>query len=127
MSETNFVETKAISPAIVTEPTNYVETASSFADSYISRGFNQFKLVSEQEKVQEVLKDMGLSSSVRSLNKDRVKNILAAYALYRMFVGLKTNIFKVGIVGLGAYLAISNKEKLTALYDSATEMVNKEA
>jgi len=102
----------------------YINSISSMASSYVDRGINQFQNLTENDRVQEVLKDMGLVSTVKSLNKERIKNILTAYALLKLMTSLKANFLKIGVIGLAGYMAYSNKDKLTSLYDSAVEMTD---
>lgn len=97
---------------------NMIDTASTFADQYVSRGVNAVKSVLGSEQVQSQLKDLGLTLKAEDVKIATAKNLLAGYALYKIVLGLKSNLIKVGVVGGIGFLLLKNKQKISNMVAS---------
>lgn len=94
-------------------------TVSSFSESYVDRGTEKIETVLQSDAFQDTLKNMGISISPETLNKKMIKNLLTAYGLFSIFMVLRSNFLKVGVVALAIYVAMQNKDKVMTAFDSA--------
>ncbi len=98
-------------------PDGAIETISSVADSYLKKAYASFETVKANPEVQKTLKDLGVDVVVKDLTLDRTKNILSAYALFKIMQSLKSNLLKVGIGAVTVYALNKNKDKLSMVYN----------
>lgn len=94
-----------------------IQTVSSVADSYFHKAYNTFDTFKSNENVQEALKEMGLDVVVKDITLDRAKNILSAYAIFKIMTALKSNAIKIALIGGGVYALNKNKQKLSVAYN----------
>lgn len=96
----------------------------SFSEGYVDRGAAKIENVLQSEAFQETLKNMGISISPETLNKKMIKNLLTAYGLFSVFMLLRNNFLKVGVVALAVYIATQNKDRVMTAFDSALSEVS---
>ena len=104
-------------PLSPSETSSAVSSVSSVADTYVQRTFSAFQALKNNPEVQNTLKDLGIDVAVKDITLERTKNILSAYALFKIMTSLKSNGLKLAIVGGGIYALNKNKEKISMAYN----------
>jgi hypothetical protein len=89
-----------------------VEQASKVADKYFTNMSTNIEVLLKNDKVQNYLKESGISVNVNSVNKERMKNIMAAWGLFSLILLAKNNLTKVGIGAAAFILFTKNREKI---------------
>ena len=87
-----------IIPNVDVNSSGTIETVSSVADSYFKKAFSTFETIKENPQVQDTLKDLGVDVVVKDLTLDRAKNILSAYAIFKIMTAMKSNALKIAVV-----------------------------
>lgn len=96
-----------------------VAQITNLADNFLQQGFKKFQFASKTFELDKYSNEIGLGPISKQLTLDRAKTILAAYALYRILNGMKSNFLKIGLGGISAYMAYQNKEGLMSLFNKA--------
>ena len=98
--------------------TAQASAVSSTAKHYSDALINKVMILKDAPQVQQTLSDLGLQPYVKDVNKEMVKNILTAYGTYKIVMGVKNNIIKIGAVGLAFWVFTQNKEKIMMALDN---------
>lgn len=114
-------------PTLETQPiidetgeSKYIDQASNIAEKYFSTMSSNIEILMKNPEVQSYLKDMGLSVNVNSLNKEKIKNIMAAWGMLSLIMMAKNNLTKV-VIGVAAVgLFTKNREKIELALQSIT-------
>lgn len=104
----------------IVEETNAVTTISKAGVKYSERLIDQLLLIKEVPAVNQTLSDLGLKPYIKDVNKEVVKNVILAYGTFSLVNKMRSNILKIGIVGLTAWLFMENKGKIQTAIASIT-------
>lgn len=108
----NYVEQKSVDlsqldPGLITNLT-------SIADSSVERSLAMADKVYTSPDVQQFIKDQGLAPYLKDVTKDHIKSVLSLFGLWWISQKLKSKVAVIGLMGLGAYVYISNQDKTVA-------------
>lgn len=95
-----------------------VSAVSQVADKYFESTYNKIDMLLKNESVQDQLKGMGLSLTANSLNKERLKNIMAAFGVISLMMMVKGNLLKTAVIGGGFVLLTKNQDKIAMALNS---------
>lgn len=89
-----------------------LDTVSNVADQYFSTVHSKVDSLLQNPQVKEQLAKLGVTVNVNSLNKERLKNVMAGYGLFMLIMFTKNNLQKVAIAGAGFVLLTKNQDKI---------------
>lgn len=110
-------ETQAVT-SLSSNSESSVDAVSQVADKYFDSTYNKIDMLLKNESVQSQLKGMGISLSANSLNKERLKNIMAAFGVISLMMMVKGNLLKTAVIGGGFVLLTKNKDKIEMALNS---------
>ena len=97
---------------------NEAQAVTDIASTYSDQLVSKIVMAKNTPQVQKVMKDLGLETYVKDVNKEMIKNILTAYGAYTLVMNVKSNLVKVGVAGAAIYLFSQNKEKIQMALNS---------
>ena len=94
-----------------------VEQITSLADNFLRQGFQKFQYASKTFELDKYSNEIGLGPISKQLTLDRLKTILAGYAMFKIVNSFKSNLPKIALIGGVGYLALQNKDSLMSLFN----------
>ncbi len=95
-----------------------VAAVSDIANLYSDKLINTFETGASAIQLQDRLDEIGVGQYTKGINKEAVKNIVAAYGLFKIVQLMKGHIIKIGIIGAMAYIGLKNKDQIVSNFKS---------
>lgn len=98
------------------------QIASKAAEGYYDSTYEKAATLIKQLEIDGVFEQYGLSKYTEGINKDVVKNILVAIAVFMLIGKVKQHFIKIAI-GLAAVYVFANKDKFLGTKSAATNQM----
>jgi hypothetical protein len=101
------------------ETSEPVAQITNLADNFLKRGYQQFQFASKTFDLDKYSEEIGLGPISKQLTLDRLKTILAGYAMIRIFTAVRSNMLKIAVLGGAGYLLMQKRDQISSLFNKA--------
>lgn len=102
------------------ESSGQVQAFTSLADQFLNQGYKKFQFAAQAVNIDQYSNELGLGDISKQLTADRLKTLLAAYAMVSLMAKLKSNIVKVGAVAVVGALVLKNKDYFKSVFNESS-------